>query len=159
MQAGQAARRFGIGEVVNDVGVVEVQRAAGRYVAVALFRDGEGDDFDRRRCQHLQRRSRARLAVDHGDDAADDPRLDAIVFADQARIEPGLPSERRGKPGIANIDADDAPSVEAAAEQIVGVFGLVAAMECADPDMSHAGRQRRAIVSRLLHGLRQPAKQ
>ena len=88
------------------------------------------------------------------DDAADDPRLDTIVFADQARIETGLPSERRGKLRIANIDADDAPAVEAAGEQIVGVFGLVAAMECADPDMRHAGRQRGTIVSRLLHGLR-----
>ena len=157
-EAGQAARLLRCRQVMNDVRVVEVQRAAGRYVAVPLFRHRERDDIDRRRGEHVERRRRAGLAVDHRDDAADHSRLDAIVLADQAGIKSVLPAERRGKPGVANIDADDAPSVEAVAEQIVGVFRLVATMEGADPDVGHAGRELRPIVSRLLDGLRQPLK-
>ena len=79
--------------------------------------------------------------------------------ADQARVEPDLPPERFGKPGVADVDPDDAPAVEALAEQVVGVFGLVAAVECADADMGHAGLQRRAVVGGLLHGLRKTAEQ
>ena len=44
-------------------------------------------------------------------------------------------------------------------EQVVGVFGLVAAVECADADMGHADVKRRPVVGGLLHGLGQAAEQ
>ncbi len=47
-KARRRARGVGVGEVVDDVGMVGVEPAGGGLVAVALFGDGEGDDADGR---------------------------------------------------------------------------------------------------------------
>ena len=92
------------------------------------------------------------LAVDDRDDAADNSRLDAVSSRIEPRVEAILRAQRFGELRVANIDPDNAPAAESMLQQIVGVFGLVAAVKRADADMRHARLQRRPVVGGPLHG-------
>ena len=57
--------------------------------------------------------SDAVLAVDDRDQAADHARVDVVAVAEEAGVEAVLPAERVGEVRRADVDADDAPAVEA----------------------------------------------
>ena len=98
-EAGQAARRLRVGEVVADVGVVGVEGAGGGTVAVALLGDGDGGDLDGGVGQDREGGVGGGLGVDGGEEAADDAGVARVARAEDAGVEAGLAAEGFGEDG------------------------------------------------------------
>ncbi|CAB3703891.1 hypothetical protein LMG26845_05391 [Achromobacter insuavis] len=156
-----AARRQRLPQVVHDVGMRQVQRAAGRIVAIAFLGHGQADDARVRtgdarqhRLRILRRHQRFQQAADHGQ-----PRLRpalGVGAAQRQRVQPVLRRQRVAGIGLPQRHAANAPARIAA-----GMNGRfvhrrqVAARERAQPQVHDAGAQGAAVIGRPRHVRRQ----
>ena len=107
-KAGSGHRQI-MGKVVLDVGMIGVQRAGGRVVAIALFRDRQADDPNRR----VRHRVKHRVGVfgrdQHVVQNIDPARLLAFRRKRDGCIAPALPLQRIARVRAAQGHAGDAP--------------------------------------------------
>lgn len=123
------------GDVGVDVGVVEVECGWGgaHDAVVAGFGDGQGDDGGGGGCD-VGGEGGEVVAVVGGGDGVDDFVGVALGGAGDERVDAVLLGELGCGVGAAPGEGDDAPVVVG----VLGVPGLVGAVECTESDMDDA---------------------
>ena len=119
----------GIGEIVDDVGMIGLEAAGRRIVAVALLGDGERDDAGLGRGQLGDEGGGALGRDKHVENRADDVQLRPGRGALQQGVEAVLRLHPVALVGALEACADDAPGTEALLQSILGVFGEMGAGE------------------------------
>ena len=138
---------IGIFQIMNDIGMLLVQFAGLRRVAVALFGDRERND-PRRRIGHACDQARGvfsrHLGLEH---RADDAVFGAGAGTNGNRIEVVLRGEGIARVRTPQACADDAPIRCAAGKKVVDHHRLVGPVKRADSEMNDARPDPRAVVT------------
>ena len=145
-QAGGACGRIGMRQIVDDVGMLEIELSRRWIVAVTLFRDGERDNADLR-CGDPRDDARAIGSQEQRlPQRAHDARARAGGILFERRIQTVLRREGERRPRRLEADPADAP-LRIARDHRVGVDRLMGAMERAQPQVNDPHAQRRDVVA------------
>ncbi len=147
-------------QIVNDVGMANIERAGRGVVAVSLLGDGQRYDANARVGHGGKQRVALRRRVDHVEYRADDARLRAGSAADDERVEEVLRCERLAGGRPAQRGTDDPPG-GVHLQNIVDIDRDVRAAKRTDPEMHDAGGYPRAVIGeprREIRGGERPAE-
>ena len=136
-------------EIVDDVGMREIERAGRGVVAVALLGHGQRDDVDARIGDAPHQRRRVGSGEERLAHRADHAQRDAILRARDHAVKPVLGRERRGGARRLHRNAEDAPA-RIGRQHAVGEHRLMRAVECAEAQVDDADADRTRIVGGAL---------
>lgn len=134
--------------------MIGLDAKAGAVDAVGLFGHRQADNSGRRASHRYQCRARFARCGDHAVDAGDDPCLSAVWAAFEECVQPVLRIQRIGNLGAARADATNPPVTAGCGQRVVGVDGLVRAVEGAVAEMDDPDTGGSRIEARLPDGRR-----
>ena len=143
----QRQRPGAIGRALREP-VGEQRDRAAIAVDIALLGDRQRHDAHRRIGQSRNGTPRLDRIRDRLAQRADDPRLRAAAATHQQRVQAILRVQRIDDRPAAQVDAADRPAGLAGGQRVVGVDGLVRAVEIADAEMDDADARLARVEAR-----------
>ena len=157
-QSHRAQWSRGIGKIVHDIRMREVEPAARRVVTVALLGHGQGDDVGRRCVQSRGNAVAVRAEEQDFAHAADDAPAQTFRALLDAGVQPILRRKSVAHVRRAQAHPTDAPGPLHPRQGIIGVDGRLRAMKRADAEMDDADGDQPRIVRRRGDRRRQVAQ-